>query len=231
MAPRTARRCPHCDTAIEPSATFCSHCGNTLPALGATQMLPPTRTSVPRGSPLLWVITIAVLGVVLGLVGVLWSRVASPATVGMITTIPTPLPSTGSPELIPTTTNTPITQNDPSGDWRLKVHVYRNLDQTGQTSEVDSYTQIMIRLFQKGTISTGEYIGASGACSKATIEGTIQNGQIKWVINYIGSCCRDSKMEFEGVIKIDGTIEGNLKPLKVSDNCIVWWADVVGIKE
>ena len=213
MAPRTARRCPHCDTAIEPSATFCSHCGNTLPALGATQMLPPTRTSVQRGSPLLWVITIAVLGVVLGLVGVLWSRVASPATVGMITTI------------------TPITQNDPSGDWRLKVHAYRTLDQTGQTSEANSDAQIMIRLFQKGAISTGEYIGASGACSKATIEGTIQDGQIKWVINYTGSCCKDSKMEFEGVIKIDGTIEGNLKPLKVSDNCIVWWADVVGIKE
>jgi len=74
MAPRTARRCPYCDTAIEPSATFCSHCGNTLPAIGATQMLPPTRTSVQRGSPLLWVITIAVLGVVLGLVGVLWSQ-------------------------------------------------------------------------------------------------------------------------------------------------------------
>ena len=95
MAPRTTRHCPHCDTAIESSATFCTHCGQTLPALGATHLLPPTRSSVPRGSPLLWVITIGVLGVVLGLVGVLWSRVAQPTTVSMLAT-------SGVPAAIPT---------------------------------------------------------------------------------------------------------------------------------
>ena len=90
MTPRTAHHCPHCCAVIDPSATFCNHCGHTLPAIGATKPLPPTRPSMQRGSPILWGITIAVLGVVLGLVGVLWSRVAPPAPVGMLATSSVP---------------------------------------------------------------------------------------------------------------------------------------------
>lgn len=94
MPPRTARRCPHCDAAIDPSATFCDQCGNTLPATGSTQILP--KPSARRSSPLLWVVTIAVIGVVIGLVGVVWSRVSQPTTVVMLVTssVPSVVPAT-----------------------------------------------------------------------------------------------------------------------------------------
>lgn len=114
MAPRTARRCPHCDAAIDPSAPFCDQCGNTLPATGSTQILP--KPSARQSSPLLWVITVTVIGVVIGLVGVVWSRVSQPATVVMLVTssvptaidspavvsistpsVPSPVPATAAP--------------------------------------------------------------------------------------------------------------------------------------
>jgi len=93
MAPRTDRRCPRCNAAIDPSAPFCDQCGNILPATGSTQILP--KPSARRSSPLLWVITVTVIGVVIGLVGVVWSRVAQPATVIMLVTssVPTTIPT------------------------------------------------------------------------------------------------------------------------------------------
>ena len=74
MTPRTTRRCPYCNAMIDPSATFCDQCGNTLLAIGSTQLLPTPQPPTRRSSPLLWVITVVVIGVLLGLGGVLWSQ-------------------------------------------------------------------------------------------------------------------------------------------------------------
>jgi len=88
MAPRTARRCPYCDVAIDSSATFCDQCGKTLPATGSTHLLTTLPSPTRRSSPLLWVITITVFGVVLGLVGVLWSQASRPPSTVVIIATP-----------------------------------------------------------------------------------------------------------------------------------------------
>ena len=93
MAPRTARRCPYCDAAVDHSATFCDQCGNTIPAIGATQILPVDRPPTYRGSPIQWVITIVVIGVVLGLGGVMWSRLSQGSSTVVNVAIATPMAS------------------------------------------------------------------------------------------------------------------------------------------
>ena len=70
MAPRTTPYCPSCNMTVDPSATFCNHCGRALP----TQFLPTSRTPASQWSLHFLVITVVTLGIMIGIVGVIWSR-------------------------------------------------------------------------------------------------------------------------------------------------------------
>lgn len=117
--------------------------------------------------------------------------------------------------------------------WDFNVRLNQDMGSDGFINDASREYNLVVRLNLTEDQITGEYIGASGnACSDATINGTIQNNVVYFVIYYSGGCCGGNEMEFIGTFDGDKSmLTGTLEPVDIPvGSCILWFADVTATR-
>lgn len=135
----------------------------------------------------------------------------------------------------PSKQNTKVVGVRDSDLWDFRIGVDEVIRSAGGRIKEEHSVEWVVRSSQKGEELTGAIISGrdsrgGNVCADATINGSVKDGNVEFVVTYNNRfCCPREQMKFTGKLSDDGrTLTGNLeaRDAPISNLCYLWYAKV-----